>query len=61
MCDVCEDAMSAISDNGDGATALAWERADAAIRAWRDANPSLEFAGVLDEASAWAEHMRQKK
>lgn len=58
MCKLCEDAMSAVEDRGDGATALAWDRADAAIKAWRRSLPAeVEFDGILEECDAWCEHM----
>ena len=58
MCKICDDASAAVTDRGNGATALAWDRADAAIRAWRSAIPDeVEFDGVLAECEAWCEHM----
>lgn len=56
MCTVCDAAMDAVTDNGHGATAFAWDRADAAIRAWR-ATVAADFDDVLGETEAWAEHM----
>lgn len=56
MCTICDNAMAVVVDAGDGATAFAWSRADAAIKAWRAASPDLEFDSVLDECEAWADH-----
>lgn len=61
MCNICNDAMDAVVDRGDGATALAWDRADAAIRAWREHLPDdVGFDGVLEECEAWADHMASR-
>ena len=57
MCQICQGAMDAVKPTNDGATADAWNRADAAIRAWIAANPGLEFDDVIDESMAWADHM----
>lgn len=58
MCTICNAAMDAVADRGDGATAHAWDRVDAAIRAWREAqSDDVQFEGVLDECQAWCEHM----
>lgn len=56
MCKICHDAMATARQTG-LATPDAWERADAAIKAWRAANPELEFDGVIVETAAWAAHM----
>lgn len=60
MCQTCEAAMAAVTDRGDGATAHAWDRADAAIKAWRKTLPEeVEFEGVMEESVAWATHMAE--
>lgn len=58
MCAVCRNAMDSVPNTGDDG-ADAWARADAAIKAWRNANPDLEFDGTLEESVAWAAHMDQ--
>ena len=58
MCKVCDDAMDAVTDRGEGSTAYAWDRADAAIKAWRKTLPEeVEFEGVIEECAAWCEHI----
>jgi len=60
MCKVCQDAMDAVTDKGDGATPYAWDRADAAIKAWRATlDESTEFEDVNDECQAWCDHMER--
>lgn len=56
MCAICDKAAGDTKSTGQGPTADAWARADAAIRAWRSANPALDFDNVLDEVAAWAKH-----
>lgn len=57
MCEICVKAQDDTPPTGEGATADAWARAGASIRAWRAANPHLDFDSVLDECEAWATHM----
>lgn len=57
MCAICVAAQDATPPTGDGVTADAWAQADAAIKAWRAANPDLEFDSVLEECEAWAAHI----
>ena len=58
MCITCNEAMNSVVDRGDGATALAWERADAAIKAWRKTLPDdVEFEGIIEECEAWCAHI----
>lgn len=57
MCAICVTAQDETPPTGQGATADAWARAEASIKAWRDANPNLEFDGVIEECEAWAKHM----
>lgn len=60
MCRVCDAAMNAISPTGGGATADAWSRAEAAIKAWRATLPlDAGFDSTLDEAMAWCDHIEK--
>lgn len=55
MCQVCDAAMLEIG----GESAHPWDRADAAIKAWRQTLPDdVEFDGIMEECEAWAKHMR---
>lgn len=50
--------MDAVVDRGEGGTAFAWDRADAAITAWRETLPAdVEFDDIISECQAWCEHM----
>lgn len=58
MCKICDDAMDAVTDRGEGATAHAWDRIEAAIKSWRTTLPDdTDFEGVMEESLAWADHM----
>jgi hypothetical protein len=50
--------MDAVPATNDGATADAWNRAEAAIKAWRRTLPDdAEFDGIMEECEAWSVHM----
>ncbi len=62
MCKVCDDAIDAVSDKGEGPTAFAWDRAAAAFDAWRETLPlETEFDDVLAALDAWCDHMSKTK